>query len=151
MYHGDVYRRAPFLADAFKRTALVVVSGAKWNPCGHMLLNVAGPEGWYFHVDDLHGYPRGMGRVGFDRFLREAGKTLLKTLPLIVPRPADALEELNKRLTVHWQWLVIPNNCAHFCEVIVQAGGAKGGLILNCPAGSERWSFVGGTLPRATA
>jgi hypothetical protein len=49
----------------FKHAFAVVVTGATWNPCGHMLLNTGGSGGWYFHVAERKGNPRFMRADGY--------------------------------------------------------------------------------------
>jgi hypothetical protein len=50
--------RCPVQMLPWGRTYAVVVSGARLNPYGHMLLNTGGPGGTYFQVSEVYGQPR---------------------------------------------------------------------------------------------
>lgn len=56
-YEGEHLKVCPMDMYDFSRTYAVLVSGARLNPYGHMLLNTGGPGGQYFHVSDLIGDP----------------------------------------------------------------------------------------------
>lgn len=117
----------------FDQAHAVVVSGSAWNPCGHMLLNTGGRTGWYFHVAEVRGRPRFMTETGYQRYLRENEKRQISMTPVQVPRPDACNAKLEELLLNQWTWFVLPNNCARFVEVILQAGGVKAGLYSNCP------------------
>jgi len=118
----------------FSRTYAVTVSGAAWNPCGHLLLNTGGRGGYYFHVAEVRGRPKYMRQSGYERYLKENEKKELSRVSVKVPDPAAANRKLEELLLKKWTWFVLPNNCASFVEDVVQAGGSKAGLYSNCPA-----------------
>jgi len=132
-YDGDILRTCPARVYDFMNTFAVVVSGARLNPCGHLLLNAGGCAGWYFHVAEVRGFPRGMGPAGFRRYLRDNGKRELDRVRVPLLRPAAAMARLEELLSVKWTWFVLPHNCARFVEEIVQAGGSSASLLGNCP------------------
>jgi hypothetical protein len=133
-YDGDVLDHCPASGYGdFSQVNAVVVSGAKWNPCGHALLNVGGRGGWYYHVNELRGYPRYMDEAGYRRYLRENGKREVNRQRVPLPDPDGALAKLEGLLAEKWTWFVLPNNCASFVEDVLQAGGADAGLYSNCP------------------
>lgn len=133
-YVGEILYQCLGEGFDFSRTHAVVVSGAIWNPCGHMLLNTGGIEGWYFHVAEKVGNPRFMRESGYRRYLDEHGKRELSRKFVAIPRPADSQEKLDRLLAKQWWWFVVPNNCASFVEDIVRAGGSSAGLYFNCPS-----------------
>jgi hypothetical protein len=96
-YDGDpTFVCRPYAYD-FVRAHAVVVSGAKLNPCGHMLLNAGGTGGWYFHIAEWIGRPRCMNERGYRRYLEEHGKREVRRtwVPLRdVSRAQAKLEEL---------------------------------------------------------
>ena len=51
-----------------------------------------------------------------------------------VPNPVASQWRLEELLVDPWTWLILPNNCAHFVEEVLQAGGSKAGLYSNCPS-----------------
>jgi hypothetical protein len=132
-YHGDVMERCLGDAAAFAKAAAVVVSGAPWNPCGHMLLNVGGCGGWYFHIAEVQGLPRAMGALGFQRYLRENAKREVGRVAVPLKEPLRAMARLEQLLVQRWTWFVLPHNCVRFVEVVLQAGGAPAGWWSNCP------------------
>ena len=132
-YVGDIMYQCLVQPFDFKRAFAVVVSGASWNPCGHMLLNTGGPGGWYFHIAERKGNPRFMREAGYRRYLKEHQKRELRGTFIPVPRPEGAHQMLEELLAKQWSWFVVPNNCAAFVEDVVRAGGSKAGLYLNCP------------------
>lgn len=117
----------------FSKSYAVVVSGDGVNFCGHMLLNVGGTSGWYFHVAGLYAFPRFMYSKEFSRYLTENSKKELRRTSLSIPEHRLANQTLQQLLREKWLWGVLPNNCANFVEEVVHAGGGEGGLILNCP------------------
>lgn len=131
-YLGETMYQCLITPFDFRVTKAVVVSGAPWNPCGHMLLNTAG--GWYFHVAEIRGRPRYMREEGYKRFLRENHKHELSRTSLHIPKPMAAHNKLEELLSKPWNWYVLPNNCASFIEDVIEAGGLDLGLISNCPS-----------------
>ena len=132
-YHGEILRSCPARIYDFMNTAAVVVSGSRFNPCGHVLLNAGGCGGWYFHVDELHGFPRGLHGEGYRRYLDDNGKRERSRVPVPLPAPARAMARLEQILSRQWTWLVLPHNCAAFVEEILRAGGSAAHLWSNCP------------------
>jgi hypothetical protein len=133
-YCGEVLEVCPARSYDFMDCSAVVVSGSRFNPCGHMLLNAGGCAGWYFHITEVHGYPRYMGAQGFRRFLRENDKREVVRIGVPLPDPARAMRKLEELLEQKWTWFVLPHNCVHFVEEVLQAGGGKERLWSNCPA-----------------
>ncbi len=118
----------------FSISFAIVVSGAKWNPCGHMLLNTGGKGGWYFHVAEVRVFPKYMNEVGYKRYLKENNKTEIRRNFVSLEDPQGANAKLSELLSKKWTWFLLPNNCANFVEEVLQAGGTKAGLYTNCPA-----------------
>lgn len=133
-YVGDVLDQCHVRRFDFSRAFAVVVSGAPWNPCGHMLLNTGGFGGWYAHVDGFFQRPLVMGELGYRRYLRENFKVELRRWPVHVRYPGVALRRFEELTTKHWLWLGLAHNCAAFVEDVVAAGGAEEGLWTNCPS-----------------
>lgn len=117
----------------FTQAYAVVVSGARWNPCGHMLLNTGGAGGWYFHVAEVRGRPKFMREAGFRRYLKENAKREISRTHVKIPNPDASNEKLEELLATQWTWFVLPNNCTRFVEEVLQAGGSSAGLYSNCP------------------
>jgi hypothetical protein len=131
-YIGEIMMLCPMEPFDFRRAHAVIVSGASWNPCGHMLLNTGG--GWYFHVAERKGYPRFMREPGYRRYVAEHRKRELRRTFISIPRPDDSHRKLEELLATQWSWFVLPNNCASFVEDVVRAGGSTAGLFSNCPS-----------------
>jgi hypothetical protein len=132
-YSGDYMTECPHTPFDFSNAYAVVVSGAKWNPCGHLILNTGGRGGWYFHVAEIRDYPKFMGEAGYRRYLREHGKSEISRTRVALPDPAGAMEKLEELMSEHWTWGVLPHNCSSFVEDVLQAGGTSAGLYSNCP------------------
>jgi hypothetical protein len=133
-YIGDIMYQCLVKPFDFKNAYAVVVSGASWNPCGHMLLNTGGQGGWYFHIAERKGNPRFMREAGYLRYLKEHQKRELRRTFISIPNPEAAHRKLEELLAKQWSWFVLPNNCASFVEDVVQAGGSTAGLYSNCPS-----------------
>jgi len=118
----------------FNNTYAVVVSGDGINVCGHMLLNTGGPGGYHFHIAGVHDRPRYMTGSGFNRYVKENGKRVLRRQHVPIKDPKASHRKLEELLAGKWRWLALPNNCANFVEEVVRAGGSKAGLYSNCPA-----------------
>lgn len=86
-YVGDIMHKCMLRPFDFKHAFAVVVTGATWNPCGHMLLNTGGSGGWYFHVAERKGNPRFMRADGYRRYLQEHQKRELRRTFVSVPNP----------------------------------------------------------------
>jgi len=108
---------------SFGSTYAVVVSGAKFNPYGHMLLNTGGPGGTYFQVSEVFGQPRFMNEPQFQRYLKENDKFIVTVIPVKIPRPEKAQLKLEELLSEKWKWGVVVHNCETLVEEIVVAGG----------------------------
>ncbi len=109
----------------------IVVTGS--TPCGHMLVNVGGTGGWYFHIHTWYDYPFVMDEQGYQRYLRENGKREVFRYEIEIPEPEKARKALKSLLRKTWFWLVLPHNCVGFAEAVAQAGGSSFGLYFNCP------------------
>ncbi len=117
----------------------VVVSGDGPNFCGHLLLNVGGIGGLYFHVTgdtlkEIRNYPRMMNEAGYRAYLSSHNKKELKRFRVVISKPNGAMLKLEELLSAKWTWGILPHNCASFVEEIVAAGGSSAGLYSNCPA-----------------
>jgi len=131
-YVGDIMSQCVAKPYDFRHAYAVIVSGAAWNPCGHMLLNTGG--GWYFHIAERKGKPRFMREAGYRRYLAEHGKREIRRIFLDIPNPEGSHRKLEELLAKQWFWFVLANNCASFVEDIVRAGGSNAGLYFNCPS-----------------
>lgn len=130
-YEGEVMHRCVLRPFDFRSTYVVVVSGDGINFCGHMILHAGA---FYFHVAGFDDPPRYMLADGFTRYLKETGKHEIRRTFVKVPNPLGAHQKLEELLATKWMWLVLPHNCAAFCEDVLAAGGSKAGLYSNCPA-----------------
>lgn len=99
-----------------------------------MILNIGGHGGTYTHIAEASGYPYFMNQKGYERYLRENNKIELKRVRVNIPKPRQAKLKLEKLKYQRWTWMVLPNNCAHYVEEILQAGGCNFNLHYNCPA-----------------
>ncbi len=142
-YSGEIVRSCGVIDMDMNNAFAIVVSGDGPNVCGHMILNTGGRGGNYFHVAGFRDHPRYMSQAGYDRYLSENGKTELGRYRVRLPAPQAAAIRLEELLSEKWTWLVVPNNCVDFVEVVLQAGGADFGLISNCPG-----AFVAGENTR---
>jgi hypothetical protein len=135
-YEGEILAICKPSFD-FTSSSLVVVSGDKFNPCGHALLNVGdtdgGVGGWYFQVAGVYSYPRYMDEAGYQRYLTENGKTELFRSPFTIPNPDGAIQTLEQVMMQKWVWGVLVHNCGTFVEAIVEGGGGTTNNPLNCP------------------
>jgi hypothetical protein len=123
-YEGELMMSCPAQMFKFGRTYAVIVSGAKLNPYGHMLLNTGGPGGTYFQVSGAHDEPRIMNEQQFQRYLKENNKTIVTVSPIEIPEPEKAQLKLEELLSRKWRWLGVVHNCETMVEEIVMAGGA---------------------------
>jgi hypothetical protein len=118
-----------FLAPTF----VIIVSGSALNPCGHMLLNTGGFGGSYFHIGEVAGFPYSMNQAGYERYLLENNKIEISRTMVSISKPDAAKRKLSELLSNRWIWGVVPNNCVHFVEEVLQAGGSNFNLKSNCP------------------
>jgi len=142
-YEGELLNSCPADLD-FANTQAVVVSGASWNPCGHMILctGTSSANSWYFHVagqgvKELAGvwaYPKFMrGDANFNRYLQENNKREIRRLDAHIRNPGGAYSKLMILMAGKWFWGVLPHNCASFAKEIIAAGGGNLTVLLNCP------------------
>ncbi len=124
-YEGELLMQCPAGIFDFARTYAVLVSGAQFNPYGHMLLNTGGPGGRYFHVSDVYGRPRAMTEAQFQRYLTSNSKTIVSVIRVEIPRPQDSQLKLEQLLSENWAWGAIAHNCETLVEDIIVAGGGR--------------------------
>ncbi|MCP5449684.1 MAG: hypothetical protein H6972_03815 [Gammaproteobacteria bacterium] len=124
-YEGELLTQCPNGMYDFSKTYAVLVSGSRFNPYGHMLLNTGGRGGRYFHVSDLYGRPRTMTESQFQRYLSTNSKTIVSVLRVRIPRPKDSQLKLEQVLSNDWAWGAIIHNCETMVEEIVMAGGGR--------------------------
>jgi hypothetical protein len=103
-YDGELLRHCPGDLD-FTLTQAIVVSGASWNPCGHMLLcaGTSSDTSWYFHVSgngvrELYGvyaYPKFMREKDYHWYLRENNKYEIRRLDAAITNPSGAYRHLS--------------------------------------------------------
>jgi hypothetical protein len=122
-YEGELMNMCPSAMFDFNRAYAVIVSGAKFNPWGHMLLNTGGQGGSYFQVSEVYGNPRMMDESQFQRYLSENGKTIVTVMRVNIPQPQKSQLKLEEVLSNKWKWGAIVNNCESMVEEIVMAGG----------------------------
>jgi hypothetical protein len=135
-YQGEVFtsNSDPKIL-CFTAASVVIVSGAGPNSCGHALLYAhGGPKPHYFQVAVVYGFPRYMDEAGYQRYLKEEGKTELTRVPGNITDPQGAMKKLRELMLKKWLWLVLPHNCIHFAEVVIKAGGGDFHTRTNCPA-----------------
>ena len=141
-YEGELLNQCPGDLD-FSVTQAVVVSGASWNPCGHMILCTGNSSNtaWYFHVAGagvrevygVYAYPKFMRERDYQRYLWENGKVEIRRMDTQISNPSEAYQRLTALMISKWWWKVLPDNCATFVKEIVRAGGRNLDVILNCP------------------
>jgi len=107
----------------FRDAYAVIVSGARLNPYGHMLLNTGGRGGTYFQVSDVYGNPRMMNEEQFQRYLAENKKTIVTVMRVVIPEPEKSQLRLEQILSKKWAWGAVAHNCESMVEEIVIAGG----------------------------
>jgi hypothetical protein len=142
-YEGEILSECPSDID-FAACWAVVVSGAKWNPCGHMMFSCGSnsENSWYFHVAGqgikeamgVYGFPKFMrGDRNYYRYLTDNGKREIRRLDARLTNPAGAYQKLMSLMADKWFWGVLWNNCAVFAKDIIVAGGGSVEILLNCP------------------
>jgi hypothetical protein len=135
-YEGDYLNACGAIAIDLSAIDVVLVSGASWNPCDHLIL-FAGPRrgGYYFHVaGSVHDFPKYMDEAGYRRYLKENGKVELRRLPLSLPKPQEALLFLEGLMANKWFWKGLPDNCVSFVEDVIASGGGTWSSASNCPS-----------------
>lgn len=139
-YEGELLDSCGVINIDFSKVTIVAVSGAGPNVCGHLLLRVDSGGGYYFHAatgdqwGGMKGYPRYMTETGFQKYLKDNNKIVLRQIPMTLPNPNGAFQYLEKLMSERWTWLVLPNNCVAFVEEILSAGGATWTSASNCPS-----------------
>lgn len=142
-YEGEILNECPADID-FAHTWAVVVSGAKWNKCGHMLFCCGNDSDtcWYFHVagqglkewGGVRAYPKFMrGDSNFAKYLADNSKKEIRRIDVKITNPSGAYNKLIDEMANEWYWGVLIHNCATFARDIVIAGGGKVEVLLNCP------------------
>lgn len=128
----------------FRRASAVVVSGDGPNKWGHMLLNTGGVDGNYFQIAGIRVRPRYMNEEGYQRYLKETGKSELKRIPVFIANPEASQLKLEQLLNESWAWGVVVHNCESMVEEIIMAGGGpklhSGPFSLPTNAGYTLWS-----------
>ena len=134
-YDGEFLDQCGLLDIDCSRIAVVAVSGAGPNVCGHLLIATGRPgSSIYFHVALISGYPKYMTEAGYQRYLRENGKSEIRRRLLSLPNPEGAQLYLENLMANNWTWVVLPNNCVAFVEEVIHAGGGEWGSYSNCPS-----------------
>lgn len=142
-YEGEILDMCPSDLD-FRITWAIVVSGASWNPCGHMILCCGNnsADSWFFHVagqgvrewGGVRAYPKFMrGDQNFQKYLSENGKHEIRRTDCTITNPAGSYQKLMGYMSNIWYWKVLPHNCATFARDVIEAGGGKIVVTLNCP------------------
>jgi hypothetical protein len=130
-YEGDAMILCPLHATDFRHTCAVVVSGDGINACGHTLLHVG--DSWHVHIAGFYKAPKFMHEDGYKRYLKENGKREIRRWLINLPNPREAHRKLDELIAKPWLWGIVAHNCASFVEEVLQAGGSKAGVYLNCP------------------
>lgn len=129
-YCGELMLQCPRARFDFSRTYIVIVTGS--TKYGHMLLNVGGRGGDYFHVVGVNAhvenagliaYPRWMNEQGYQRYLSESGKRELRRFRAVITEPNEAMLELERYMARRNLYLGRWLNCVTFVEAVIQAGG----------------------------
>jgi hypothetical protein len=141
-YEGELLYQCPADLD-FTVTQAVIVSGASWNPCGHMILCCGSnsDNARYFHVAGqgteeywgVYAYPKFMNEAGYWRYLNENGKQELRRRDASISSVTGAYGKLMDYMANKWVWGVLIHNCAVFVRDIILAGGGDLTVMLNCP------------------
>lgn len=132
-YDGAQMIVCPLDVSDFQHTCAVVVSGDGINACGHTLLHIGGSWSWYVHIAGFYKVPKFMHESGYLRYLKESGKREIRRWPIKLSNPDGAHKKLHELIEKPWLWGVVAHNCASFVEEVMQAGGSKAGVYLNCP------------------
>ena len=132
-YEGAKMIVCPLEESDFHHVCAVVVSGDGINACGHTLLHIGNSWSWYVHIAGFYNAPKFMHESGYRRYLKENSKRELRRWPIKLPNPKRAHEKLHELIEKPWLWGILAHNCASFVEEVVQAGGSKVGIYLNCP------------------
>jgi hypothetical protein len=90
-YDGEILNACGAIDIDFADSYVVAVSGSGPNVCGHVLI-FAQNCGYYFHVAKIHGYPQYMTEAGYQRYLKEEGKTELRRRKVALPNPYEGCQ-----------------------------------------------------------
>lgn len=132
-YEGELLTSCPARMFSFGKTSAVVVSGARMNPYGHMLLNTGGPGGSYFQVSDLYGDPRFMNEAQFQRYLKENKKIIVTVLPIVIPSPQKAQLKLEQLLSRKWAGGLSYTTASHWWRRLLKQAAAPGFIAVCFP------------------
>lgn len=117
----------------YKDFYFVLVTGASINFCGHALLNIGGPGGYYVHIAGSNKRPHYMTPSQYKTYLAAFQKTELTRFKITVSFPHKSLLFLEDLMSKNWNHWGFFNNCANFVEKVVQAGGSSFNVLANCP------------------
>jgi hypothetical protein len=134
-YDGEIMDACGTFEIDCSRVAVVAVSGSGPNVCGHLLLATnSGGNNVYFHVAVVRGNPKYMTENGYQRYLKENGKSEIRRRHLSLPNPSAATVYLEDLMANTWTWGALPNNCVSFVEEVIHAGGGEWSSYSNCPS-----------------
>jgi hypothetical protein len=134
-YDGETMNACGAFDIDCSRVAVVAVSGSGPNVCGHLLLATnSGGNNIYFHVAVVRGNPKYMTETGYQRYLKDNGKSEIRRRHLSLPNPNAATTYLEGLMSDTWTWGGIPNNCVAFVEEVIHAGGGDWSSYSNCPS-----------------
>jgi hypothetical protein len=150
-YEGEELNYCPPKMFDFTKAFAVVVSGASFNPYGHMLLNTGGRIGMYFQVAGVNTRPLFMNETGYQRYLSETKKIELKRFSVFIPHPEASQLKLEQILNRNWHWGAVVNNCETLVEDIIVAGGGpkvhRGVFSLPTKSGWSAWNCGAQSCP----
>lgn len=143
-YEGDELNFCPANMFDFSHASAVVVSGDGPNKWGHMLLNTGGTSGKYFQIAGVVVRPRYMDQAGYQRYLKETGKSEIRRISVFIPHPEASQLRLERLLNERWSWGAVVHNCESLVEEIIMAGGGPqlhtGAFSLPTNAGWSAWT-----------
>jgi len=132
-YEGAAMILCPLEERDFQHVCAVIVTGDKFNPCGHTLLHVGGSWSWYVHIAGPYKLPKWIPGSNYLRYLNENGKREIRRWTIKLPNPKGAHDKLHELMQKPWLWGVVAHNCTSFAEEVARAGGSKAGQYFNCP------------------
>jgi hypothetical protein len=137
-YEGEVLTMSDPDVLTFTGASVVIVSGDGPNVCGHALLyTYGGTDPHYFQIASFYDYPHYMDEAGYQRYLKETGKTELTRIPGNITNPQGSQDMLELLMSKKWVWGVLPHNCIDFVERVLIAGGSDFRTRTNCPTLSK--------------
>ena len=139
-YLGEEVRQCTAASLPFEDSYVVVVTRS--TSCGHMLLNVGGECGRYFHFTGPSrcDVPLTLDARGYRRYMRENNKREVSRNRVEIPDPVAASRKLEELMAMQWCTRVVDHNCVEFVDEIVRAGGGKG-VPGMCPTGDMPGPF----------